>query len=141
MSTNNINIIREVFDEIFAKGNIGSYSKFVDNNIQAHCPPSWKEIHFNEIDGISNVKEIDEAYIKAFKMDKVEMHDIIASGDKVVVRWSCNGKHSGNFFGIEPTHKRFELTGISIYRLHHEKIVEVWQSWDMFGLLQQLKHQ
>lgn len=140
MSTNNVNIIREVFEEIFAKGNISLYSKFIDNNIQAHCPPSWKEIHLNEIDGISNLKDIDEAYIKAFKMNNVEMHDIIANDDKVVVRWSCNGKHIGNFFGIQPTHKQIELTGISIYRLNHGKIVEVWQSWDMLGLLQRLKN-
>lgn len=140
MNASNVNIIREVFDEMFAKGNISSYSQLVDKNIQVHCPSSWKEIHLNEIEGISNAKEIDEAYIKAFKMNKVEMHDIIANDDKVVVRWSCNGKHIGHFFGIEPTQKQFELTGVSIYRLHHGKIIEVWQSWDMLGLLHRLKH-
>jgi steroid delta-isomerase-like uncharacterized protein len=139
VSANNINVVKKVFEEIFAKGDLSMYNELIDQNIQAHCPASWMKIHPNEVSGISSSKEIDKAYSNAFKINYVEMQDIIANDDKVVVRWSCNGMHVGDFFGIPATHKKILLTGVSIFRLAHGKVAEVWQSWDMFGLLQQIK--
>ena len=137
--SSNIDIIREVFEELFLKGNLANYDKLIDPNVHIHCPPSWKNIHLWEIQGKASIKEIDKEYAKAFKMIEVAIEDLIEKEDKVVVRWSAKGIHKEKFFDILPTNQKFELTGISIYRLNHQKIVEVWQSWDMLGLLRQIK--
>jgi steroid delta-isomerase-like uncharacterized protein len=64
--------------------------------------------------------------------------DTIAEGDKVVNRWSFRGTHGGEFMGIPATNKEVTTSGIDIFRIADGRIVEVWQSTDQLGLLQQL---
>jgi steroid delta-isomerase-like uncharacterized protein len=56
----------------------------------------------------------------------------------VVSRWTATGTHQGHFMGVAPTGKRVTITGICIHRICGGKIVEEWQQWDSFGLMQQL---
>ena len=63
----------------------------------------------------------------------------IVEEDHVCVRWSCSMKHTGDGLGIKPTHKTVSITGISIIHFAHGKVVQGWQNWDMFGLMQQLQ--
>lgn len=64
--------------------------------------------------------------------------DMIAEDDKVVIRLTGQGVHSGDLFGIPPTHREFTATGITILRIADGKIVERWVEVDMLGTLQQL---
>jgi len=66
------------------------------------------------------------------------IEDVIAEGDKVVVRWTNSGTHVGEFLGIPPTNKTFSIAGIDIYRLSGGKLAEHWHVVDVFGQLQQL---
>ena len=66
------------------------------------------------------------------------IHDIIAEGDIVVLRWSHAGTHIGEFLGIPPTGKTFTLRGIDIYRVRDRKIAEHWNVVDMLGSCQQI---
>ena len=64
--------------------------------------------------------------------------EIIAYGDRVIVRWTGNYIHSGEFAGIAPTNKPVSLTGISIYRVANGQIQETRNAVNWLGLLQQL---
>ncbi len=64
--------------------------------------------------------------------------DLVAEGDKVVVRYTVEGTQQGELPGVPPTGKRFRISGISIYRLAEGKIAEQWEQMDMLGLMQQL---
>ena len=67
------------------------------------------------------------------------MEDQIAEGDKVVTRWTATGTHQGEFFGVGPTGKRIEMTGISIERFDEGgKLVEEWPEYNLLGVLRQL---
>ncbi len=77
----------------------------------------------------------------AFSKIHVTVHDAIAEGDKVCVRWSCTMHHTGSGFGFPATNKQIQTTGISILRTANGKILEGWQNWDMLGLMQQIKSQ
>jgi predicted ester cyclase len=66
------------------------------------------------------------------------LEDLVAEGDKVVVRWSARGTHSGDFNGIPPTGKVASSSGITIFRVADGQIVEEWSESDMLGLLQQV---
>lgn len=66
------------------------------------------------------------------------VEDLIADGDRVVVRWSWKGTHTGVFRGYAPTKKSITDTGIAIYRLRDGKAVEAWLETDRLGVLQQV---
>jgi ketosteroid isomerase-like protein len=64
--------------------------------------------------------------------------EMIAEGDRVIVRWTFNGIHQGEYLGITPTHKPVSFTGIYIFRIQDGRIAEVWNLWDQVGEWQQL---
>jgi steroid delta-isomerase-like uncharacterized protein len=63
------------------------------------------------------------------------IHDMIAEGDKVVIRWSHTGTHRGEFLGIPPSGRPFTLGGIDIYRLSDGLMVEHWNVVDLLRLV------
>jgi predicted ester cyclase len=64
--------------------------------------------------------------------------DLIAEGDKVVVRYTFRGIHSGPFLGVPATGKELKGSGIMICKLKGGKIIEAWVMPDILGLMQQL---
>lgn len=62
----------------------------------------------------------------AFPDMRLTEQDIIAEGDRVASRWIVSGTHQGDFMGHRPSGRRYEITGMSIYRLHDGKIAEGW---------------
>ena len=64
--------------------------------------------------------------------------DVIAEGDKVVVRATMHGTHQGEGMGIPPTGKHVTVPMIIVYRITDAKIVEHWIVADQLGLMQQL---
>ena len=68
----------------------------------------------------------------------VTVEDLIAEGDKVVVRATGRGTHRGEFMGIAPTGRHVAVTWIAIYRVAGGKLAEHWQNFDELGLLKQL---
>jgi steroid delta-isomerase-like uncharacterized protein len=77
-------------------------------------------------------------YLAAFPDFRVTTHNIIAEGDKVVVRWTMNGTHLGELMGIAPTGRPVEFTGATIHRIADGKIVENWWAYDALGMMQQI---
>ena len=66
------------------------------------------------------------------------IQDVIAEGDKVVVKTIYTGTHEGDFFGAPPTGNTFKYLGIHILTVKDGMIVEAWVLEDMLYLWQQL---
>ena len=68
-----------------------------------------------------------------------DIEEIIAVGDKVIVRFIGRGTHSGDIeeMGIPATGKAVEVSSIIIWRIEDGKVVEEWQEADMLGFMQQ----
>ena len=66
------------------------------------------------------------------------VEDLVAEGDKVVVRYTGRGTQQGELWGIPPTGKQMTYTGILIWRFAEGKIAEHWAEPDRLGLMQQL---
>lgn len=131
--------IRHVFDEIFKKANFTGYEQLISENVIVHCPESWQKIHACLITNRSDVKKVDLEYAKAFQMIDVEIGEILTNSQKIFVRWNAKGVHVDDFFNLPSTKLRFNLSGQGLYQFNKEgQINEVWQSWDMLGLLEQI---
>jgi len=68
----------------------------------------------------------------------VTIDDTIAERDEVVIHWTVNGTHKGQFLGMPPTNKKASVTGTSINRIEGSKIAEIWSNWNLMSLMEQL---
>lgn len=66
------------------------------------------------------------------------VEDVVAEGDRVVVRWTQAGTHVGEFAGIPPTGKTFTMSGIDVYRAEGGVLYEHWHVIDQLSMLGQL---
>ena len=73
-----------------------------------------------------------------FPDNRHEVQEMIAEGDKVVVRCTLTGPHEGEFMGIAPTGRSIEVSEIHVYRLEEGKAVEHRVGRDDLGAMRQL---
>jgi steroid delta-isomerase-like uncharacterized protein len=90
------------------------------------------------IQGYEPYKQFLSMYFAAFPDMHLGIEDIIAEGDRVVVRLTYHGTYQAELMGIAATGKQISATGINIFRLANGKAVEQWANGDDLGLLQQL---
>jgi predicted ester cyclase len=58
----------------------------------------------------------------------ITMEEIIAEGDKVVLRFKMHGTHLGTWAGVPATRKPVSLVGIDIYTVKDGKLADVVRS-------------
>lgn len=132
---NNKAIAKKVTD-LWNTGNLKNIDEVYAPNCifhQHHHPQSSRDIR-----GTTDWKKFILEFREAFPDFKITIEDQIATGDKLVLRFTCRGTQKGEFMGFDPTDKKLIWTGISIYRLENNKIVESWVNWDMAGLFEQI---
>jgi steroid delta-isomerase-like uncharacterized protein len=78
------------------------------------------------------------ANLVAFPDTRYTLHDIVAEGDQVAVRWTLHATHKAEFNGIPPTNKVVTLSGVYIDRVKDGKIIEEWVFYNPLALMQQL---
>ena len=74
----------------------------------------------------------------AFPEYELVADEMLAEGNKVVVRGRTRGTHKGEFAGLPPTNKTFEVPIVVIYEIENGKIVNHWLLADNMGVMQQL---
>ena len=134
MTNANKKIIQRLYKEILEDWNMPLADELVADQFTSHDwpkgSPSGPEAFRNYYSNVIRSVLPDARY---------EVDDMIAEGDKVVVRWRLLGTHKGNFLDISPTGRWVTLKGIAIYRLEDSKVTERWVVTDLHGLLQELK--
>ncbi len=65
---------------------------------------------------------------------RTEIDDIFGSGDKVAVRYTSRGTHTGELFGVAPTNRPLTMSGVEVYCTSSGQIVECWGQYDMSEL-------
>ena len=125
---------RRVVDEAFNHGRMEVFDEICSPDVVSHDPAELEDLR-----GIEAHKERVHAYRTAMPDLEVVFDDLIATGDKVVSRWTARGTNDGELLGMPPTGKRVEITGISIDRFDADgKLVETWDQWDNAGFMAQL---
>ncbi len=62
----------------------------------------------------------------------------LTSGECIFWRWLMTATHQGEFAGVPPTGKRFELRGLSVLLTRGDKIVRSANCFDVTGLVRQV---
>lgn len=131
-------------NESFGRALYAAYNKATLDDLDAvgeffapdfigHVIPYHTESH-----GPKGAKGFLGLFLSAFPDLHFNVEDVIADENKVVVRWSATGSHTGPLQNIPPTHKQISVAGVTIHRIVAEKVTEAWFFFDLAGLLQQL---
>ena len=126
-------LARRVFEEAFNQGKVELtdeliFPGFVDHGAAPGLPDTGPE----------SFRQTLRLFRDAFPDVHMTIDDMIAEGDKVVVRSHWQGTHRGEFFGVPPTGKTFTLTSTDILRIENGQVAEHWGNEDDLGMLQQL---
>jgi steroid delta-isomerase-like uncharacterized protein len=126
-------LIGRFVDEIFNRGNMSLADEVMTPDFVEHeqLPPGIPS-------GREGVKVLASMMRSAFPDFKATIEDIIAEGDKVVIRMTWSGTHKGEFMGIPATGKRVSIGVIDILRMDGGKCVEHWGQMDSMGMMQQI---
>ncbi len=127
---------RRLLEESFNTGNFELLDQLIAPEALNHDPGLPAQMR--DLRGPDAVKRVVAMYRAAFPDVRMTVDDVIASGDKVVLRWHGEGTHRGELAGLAPTGVHGSTSGISIDRWQDGKIVEVWAEWDSMGLARQL---
>jgi steroid delta-isomerase-like uncharacterized protein len=95
-----------------------------DSELDVHGPEEFKPFVANIRGGIPDLH--------------IRLDDLISEGDRVAIRLTLEGTHSGNGLGVPPTSNKVRIQGIVIVTIVDGKIGEGWNSYDQLGLLRQI---
>jgi steroid delta-isomerase-like uncharacterized protein len=120
-------------EELFNRGNIAVVDELMAPDFMERelLPPGIPQ-------GREGVKVLTTMFRSAFPDFKATIEDIIAEGDKVVIRMTWSGTQKGEFMGIPASGKRISIGVIDIIRITNGKVVEHWGQMDSMSLMQQL---
>jgi predicted ester cyclase len=133
MSDHNKSVVRRLLDELWNKGDLSLADQFFATTYTHHDASSPD---FGK--GPESERKRATLYRTAFPDLRMTIEDLFADGENVITRWSCHGTHKGDINDIAPTGKRIHITGVSITRFSHDKMVEGFVNWDALGLMRQL---
>ncbi len=123
---------RRYVEEVINQGNIDAIDELIDPGVVDYAaPPGFPT-------GREGAKRFFAMLSSAFPDLHLTIEDMIAEGDKVVVRGTWNGTHEGEFMGIPATGRRVTVSQIDITRCADGRMVERWGQLDALGLMQQL---
>jgi steroid delta-isomerase-like uncharacterized protein len=134
MSTeDNKALVQRFFEEVFNQQQFDRADAFVAPDYLDHAAVPGQG------PGLEGAKQQRWAgYYAAIPDLHTTIDDLVAEGDKLVVRYTVEGTQQGELLGIPATGKHFRVSAICIYRLAEGKIVENWEQADLLGLMQQL---
>lgn len=132
MSEENKALVLRIQEESFNRGNYDALDDLITSDAIYHDhPPGFPS-------GPEGTKQFAAMLRCAFPDFHATVDDVIAEGDKVVLRLTVRGTHQGELMGIAPTGRRVEMSGIDIARVADGKLAELWSNFDQMGMMQQL---
>lgn len=80
-------------------------------------------------------------FLLAFPDLQHTLEEMIEEGDRVAVRFTASGTHTGQWLHFEPTGKSILYTGVTLARISGGRIIEHHTWWDKAGLTEQIAGQ
>ena len=118
LASKNQDLMRRVYEEMLNGGN----------------PALAAEI-FAQPEGVERFVNL---FLPSFPDLQHTVEEMIVDGDRVAVRFSANGTHTGAWMHFPPTGKSIHYTGVTWARIVDSKIIEHHTWWDKAGLIEQI---
>ena len=118
---------------VFEQGNIDLFDELLAPDYVNHSPATP-----DLPTGPEGVKGVVAMFRSGIPDLRVVVEDMIAEGDKVATRYTLEGTHEGELFGVPPTGQLLSIKNISVERVSDGKIREHWRITDSLDMMQQL---
>ena len=132
--------------ETMNRGEWRRAAEYFDDDVRHHLG-MWQDGQQRTVAGKKLLTDNLEDIFGTFPDWRMEIVDIVAEGDAVVVRCRVTGTHKGVarravngglLLNAPPTGKRFEIQHIHWYRIRNGKITDHFTNRDDLGMTQQL---
>lgn len=127
-----VTVVRRHLDEVVNGGDIGLVGDLWAEDL--HCQGGI----LGECHGLDEWKGFMAANRGALADLRLDIKDVVASGDKVAVRFVGSATHARAFLGVPATGRKAQWLGIGIYTVRDGKITDAWFGEDWLGMLVQL---
>lgn len=126
----NVSTVQRIFDA-FNQGKLDILDEVCSPTYIFHAPntPDWSR---------EEIKRAIGMMYAAFPDWHLSVDDIFATEDKCAYRFTLQGTHLGELWGVQPTGRKMTWTAIIIDHFAAGKIVEEWEWADFLGLRMQL---
>ena len=125
-------VARRFIQEVFVQGSGEAVDEIVS---QDFVPHSWGAMP----PGRESLKQAQKRVSQGLSDVSMTIEDMIAEGDKVAVRLTARGTHRGEFMGMKPTGKSYQISETHIVRIANGQVAEHWRDADMMGMMKQLE--
>lgn len=120
-------IIRRIYEESLNTGKLEMLNEVIS-----------ADFTFQGNKGPSAYADVIRMLRQGFPDIKWTIQDLIAEGDRVVIRSSWTGTHTGTFRTFTATNKKVNDSAIAIYQFKDDKVITIWIETDRLGFLQQI---
>jgi len=125
-------ILRRAHSEVWSMGDLEVVEELYAPDYVAHWT-NGPDTH-----GLQEFKKVVMEARTAFPDYTETIEQIVAEGNLVVTRFTCNGTLTGTLEGIPATGNRVSREEIAVHRIVDGRIVEQWTVADSLVLMQQL---
>ena len=124
---------RRFVEEVINNKNMAAFDELVSPGLIDHNPPPGGGTDFNAS------KEGFLRWQAAFPDTHYEILDLVAEGDKVVVRGRISGTQRGEILGIAPAGRQISVNVMEIWRVDDSGLfIEDWNVADRVAMFEQL---
>ena len=118
----------------FSAGDLSALEGSFHDDYTRHVTPGLKGVSsFAE-----HVEDLRNRH-KVLREARFEIHEMIAEGNTVAVRFTMTGVHVGEFLGIPPTGKAIRRTSMAFFHIRDGKIADSYTTADMYGMMHELQ--
>ena len=118
----NKKLVRSLIEEVMNKRQPAAVDRFLATDFIEHNP--------NLPQGRDGRKQFVAAVLAGFSDYRGEIVEILAEGDKVVVRTQWSGTQDGPFLGLPPSGNKVRFSTADFFRIEGGKVAEHWDVVD-----------
>ncbi len=134
MSTTEANkqLARDYFDA-FLRADKAWWARHIAPGFRRHDPG----LPF-EVVGPEGVRKLADALLPGIPDLQLPIEDLVAEGEKVLVRLRVKGTHGGDLMGVPATGRKIDIAVLDLFQIRDGQLVEHWALLDNLGLLRQI---
>lgn len=137
-TTTNVEICTRAQTELFGAGRLELADELVTPDCIDHGPEVGPHEGHGPAIGRDGVRSSVQWLRGAFPDLAYEIHDAFGDADRVALRTTARGTHSGEFLGRPGSGRSFEVQQVHVFRLENGQIAEHWAGRDDVRMMFQL---